>query len=78
MRIPIVQNPSVEFLIIFVNGAIITSLIPVLVSTRLIATIIEIIKMGDGFPNTAKDEICPHLLRCDNCAYEQIVFIEEL
>lgn len=37
----------------------------------------ETVKMGDGFPNTAKDEICPHLLRCDNCTHEQIVFIKE-
>lgn len=35
------------------------------------------VKMGDGFPNTAKDEICPHLFKCENCTYEQIVFIQE-
>lgn len=34
-------------------------------------------KMGDGYPNTAKDKICPHLLVCGDCGYEQILFRQE-
>ncbi len=35
-------------------------------------------KMGDGFLNTAKDQICPHLMVCNECVYEQVVFIKEV
>lgn len=37
----------------------------------------ETIKMGDGYPNTAKDQICPHLMVCPNCEYDKVVFIQE-
>src|SRR5690606_37303080 len=47
MSNPIVQNPRVGFFIIFVNGAIITSFIPVFVNIRLIATIIEMMIIVD-------------------------------
>ena len=34
-------------------------------------------KMGDGYPNTAKDQICPHLMVCPKCGDDQVVFIQE-
>lgn len=37
----------------------------------------ETVKMGDGYPNTAKDQICPHLLTCKSCGYDQVIFIQE-
>ncbi|MFJ8263856.1 hypothetical protein ACIQ4I_18270 [Rummeliibacillus sp. NPDC094406] len=37
----------------------------------------ETVKMGDGYPNTAKDQICPHLMVCHNCGYDKVVFIKE-
>lgn len=37
----------------------------------------ETIKMGDGYPNTAKDQICPHLMVCTNCRYDVVKFIQE-
>jgi len=37
----------------------------------------ETIKMGDGYPNTAKDHLCPHLLICRLCGYDQVQFIQE-
>ncbi|WP_397540106.1 hypothetical protein [Rummeliibacillus pycnus] len=37
----------------------------------------ETVKMGDGYPNTAKDQICPHLMVCHNCGYDKVVFIQE-
>ncbi|KKB38505.1 hypothetical protein [Bacillus thermotolerans] len=37
----------------------------------------ETVKMGDGYPNTAKDEICPHLMYCNGCGYDKVAFIQE-
>ncbi|KMY54392.1 hypothetical protein AC623_10995 [Bacillus sp. FJAT-27231] len=37
----------------------------------------ETVKMGDGYPNTAKDQICPHLMYCHHCGYDAVKFIEE-
>lgn len=37
----------------------------------------ETVKMGDGYPNTAKDQICPHLMVCRNCGYDKVMFIKE-
>ena len=37
----------------------------------------ETVKMGDGYPNTAKDQICPSLMVCHECGYDQVVFIQE-
>lgn len=37
----------------------------------------ETVKLGDGYPNTAKEEICPHLLLCRDCGYERVLFIQE-
>ena len=37
----------------------------------------ETVKMGDGYPDTAKDQICPHLLTCKSCGCDQVVFIQE-
>ena len=34
-------------------------------------------KMGDGYPNTAKDQICPHLMVCNKCGHDEVVFIQE-
>lgn len=38
----------------------------------------ETVKMGDGYPNTAKDNICPHLIVCPKCGYEKVEFIKEV
>ena len=35
------------------------------------------VKMGDGYPNTAKDEICPHLMYCNNCGQNEVKFVQE-
>lgn len=37
----------------------------------------ETVKMGDGYPNSAKDQICPHVLICEECGYDQVIFIQE-
>ncbi|AZV43248.1 hypothetical protein [Peribacillus asahii] len=37
----------------------------------------ETAKMGDGYPNTARDQICPHLMSCKSCGHDQVVFIQE-
>ncbi len=37
----------------------------------------ETVKMGDGYPNTAKDQICPHLFACKECGYDEVLFIQE-
>ena len=34
-------------------------------------------KMGDGYLNTAKDQICPHLMVCATCGYDEVEFIQE-
>lgn len=37
----------------------------------------ETVKMGDGYPNTVKDHICPHLMYCNTCDYEDVKFVQE-
>ena len=37
----------------------------------------ETVKMGDGYPNTEKDQICPHLMSCNRCNHDQVIFIRE-
>ncbi|OKL36929.1 hypothetical protein [Domibacillus mangrovi] len=37
----------------------------------------ETVKMGDGYPNTAKNQICPHLMVCNNCGYDVVKFVQE-
>lgn len=37
----------------------------------------ETVKMGDGYPNTATDQICPHLMVCNDCGYDVVKFIQE-
>ncbi|MBS4196461.1 hypothetical protein KHA97_15455 [Bacillus sp. FJAT-49870] len=37
----------------------------------------ETVKMGDGYPNTAKDQICPHLMYCNNCGRNEVEFVQE-
>lgn len=37
----------------------------------------ETAKMGDGYLNTAKNRICPHLMVCNNCGYDEVKFIQE-
>ncbi|MEK3974634.1 hypothetical protein [Psychrobacillus sp. FSL K6-1267] len=34
------------------------------------------IKMGDGYPDTYKDDTCPHLIMCNNCGYDEVKFIQ--
>ncbi len=34
-------------------------------------------KMGDGYPHTAIDQICPHLMVCKECGYDKVVLIQE-
>lgn len=38
----------------------------------------ETLKMGDGYPNTATDQICPHLMTCSECGYDEVRFIQEI
>ena len=35
------------------------------------------VKMGDGYPNTAKNQICPHLMACNKCGYDVVKFVQE-
>lgn len=37
----------------------------------------ETVKMGDGYPNTAKNQICPHLMVCNKCGYDVVNFVQE-
>ncbi|WP_203363698.1 hypothetical protein [Bacillus sp. REN10] len=37
----------------------------------------ETVKMGDGYSNTAKDQICPHLMHCHHCGYDEVKFVQE-
>jgi len=37
----------------------------------------ETVKMGDGYPHTAKDQICPHLLVCSHCGFDKVKFVQE-
>ncbi|WP_026692633.1 hypothetical protein [Peribacillus kribbensis] len=37
----------------------------------------ETVKLGDGFPRTAEDDICPHLVSCPECGHDQVVFVQE-
>lgn len=38
----------------------------------------ETIRMGDGYPNTARDHICPHVMHCQNCGYDEVHFVREV
>lgn len=38
---------------------------------------VETAKMGDGYPNTTKDQICPHLMYCHNCGHNEVEFVQE-
>lgn len=35
----------------------------------------ETVKMGDGYPHTANEPVCPHLLVCESCGKDQVAFI---
>ncbi|KIL74878.1 hypothetical protein [Bacillus badius] len=37
----------------------------------------ETVKMGDGYSDTAKKQICPHLMYCNHCGYDAVKFIQE-
>jgi|GEM_PF-515601 len=38
---------------------------------------IETVKMGDGYLDTIEKNICPHLMHCTNCGYQEVAFIQE-
>ncbi|TKC18125.1 hypothetical protein [Robertmurraya kyonggiensis] len=38
---------------------------------------IDLMKLEDGYPNDYEKHQCPHLLKCPQCGYDEIVFIEE-
>lgn len=35
----------------------------------------ETVKMGDGYPDTATGQICPHLLACPQCGNDEVRLI---
>lgn len=35
----------------------------------------ETVKMGDGYPDTAKGLVCPHLFVCASCGKDEVVFV---
>lgn len=37
----------------------------------------ETVKMGDGYDNTSRDQICPHLLACPSCGTDRVILIQE-
>lgn len=37
----------------------------------------ETIKLSDGYPNTARDHICPHVMSCQNCGHDEVHFVRE-
>lgn len=37
----------------------------------------DLVKLADGYPNTAKEGLCPHLLVCNDCGYDEVQFIKE-
>lgn len=37
---------------------------------------LDTIKMADGYPSTRKEEICPHLITCNNCGYDEVKFVQ--
>ncbi|WP_100330474.1 hypothetical protein [Bacillus xiapuensis] len=37
----------------------------------------ETVKMGDGYPTTAEEHICPHLMFCPQCGYQEVRCIQE-
>lgn len=37
----------------------------------------ETVKMGDGYPDTAQNQICPHLMVCNECGYDVVKFVQE-
>ena len=37
----------------------------------------ETVKMADGYPNTVEDQLCPHLMVCNECGHDQVGFIQE-
>ncbi|NLY80387.1 MAG: hypothetical protein GX072_11030 [Lysinibacillus sp.] len=38
----------------------------------------ETVKMGDVYPNTAREQLCPHLMVCQQCGYDEVHFIKEV
>lgn len=39
---------------------------------------IETVKMGDGYPNSTKDQICPHLMYCNQCGHQAVELVQEV
>lgn len=37
----------------------------------------ETVKMGDGYPNTAQEQVCPHLMSCKSCHHDEVLLIQE-
>lgn len=38
---------------------------------------IETVKSGDGYLYTIKNELCPHLIYCQQCNHDEVVFVRE-
>lgn len=84
IKIPIVQNAVVGFLIILEKGEIITSLIPEIVKMLLIATIMEMTRMVGNSSVIAKIKLLKRLLteslieNVDTAASERIPTIHTM
>lgn len=37
----------------------------------------DTVKMGDGYPNSAKEQLCPHLMVCKSCDHEEVRLVKE-
>ncbi|WP_110928978.1 hypothetical protein [Bacillus massiliglaciei] len=38
---------------------------------------INTLKQNDGFPDSLKNEQCPHLLHCPECGADEVVLVKE-
>lgn len=37
----------------------------------------DIVKLADGYPTTARENLCPHLMVCNDCGYDEVKLIQE-
>lgn len=37
----------------------------------------DTLKLSDGVPDSIQQQVCPHLMYCNNCGTEQITYVEE-